>query len=196
MYKSSHDTQAALLFFLCYTSLTVLPCWETSLAASTLWVWVHPNDWQASSSSCKSGNGTRVEPVHLSCWVHSCTACSLNYKTTSRMRKCIYLCLNVLNYGLYASLLLIFRRIEVNTICYYLDSVCTVCKEAIKKITYIHIFWYVKVRWQWYVYVWLSMTLVLFDSLSLQQLSGTPSRHGNIWTRMKTQHYTLVILLY
>lgn len=89
MYKSSHGTQAALTFPFRQTSMCVLPCQETVSAARELWVWARPNDWQASSSSCKSGSGTRVEPLHLFCWIHICTAHSINY---NRLSLCICVC--------------------------------------------------------------------------------------------------------
>lgn len=57
------------------------PCWETVSAATVLCVWACPNDWQVNSSSCKSGSGTRVEPLHLSCWIHICTVHNTNYNS-------------------------------------------------------------------------------------------------------------------
>lgn len=87
MYKSGHSTWAALTFL--YTNMPAFPCRRTVSAASVLWVWSCPNDWQARSSSCKSGSGTRVELLHLSWWIHICTAHSNNYNSPS---VCIYMC--------------------------------------------------------------------------------------------------------
>lgn len=86
-------SQATLTYFcLWYISMPAFPCQET-LSDAGVWVWARTNDWQASSSSCKSGSGTRVEPLHLSCWIHICTAYSPNYNNPS---VCICVCADVL----------------------------------------------------------------------------------------------------
>ena len=57
------------------------------------WVWACPNDWEAGSNSCKLGSATRVEPLHLSLWIHICTVHSTNYyKPSARtfVRACVH----------------------------------------------------------------------------------------------------------
>lgn len=58
-----------------------------------LWVWACPNDWQAGSNSCKSGSATRVEPLHLSLWIHICTVHSTNYYKPS-VCMCVCACVH------------------------------------------------------------------------------------------------------
>lgn len=58
-----------------------------------LWDWACPNDWQAGRNSCKSGSATRVEPLHLSLWIHICTVHSTNYYKPSACT-CVHACVH------------------------------------------------------------------------------------------------------
>lgn len=141
MYKPSQSTQATLSLFFLYMSMLAFPCWETVSAASILWVWACPNDWQVSSNSCKSGSGTRVEPLHLSCWIHICTAHTTNYNSPS-VCMCVlcalkyfeYICTMAINYCYF------FRwNLKQLQICVLLRNkqVCLYC--LLKKISTRHI---------------------------------------------------------
>lgn len=105
-FLSDHD-KAGMRLSRCKSGCTTQPRSLSSSCSQTrrrspvgrlfqlLWVWACPNDWQAGSNSCKSGSATRVEPLHLSLWIHICTVHSTNYYKPS---VCMCVCLCALKY--------------------------------------------------------------------------------------------------